>query len=327
MKKQISLLFLISISLFAFPANAGTIYAGAQAWYSMWDSGMARLQADIAESAIRLKLDEYETQINNLLPPLATIGDTEVEIKDPETKGYLAGPVAGYITSDKLWRFELSAMLFGAYTSNVDTTLNINYTFPFLLGTQPGYYPVEIATELEIEQREINFEARRNIGKNFGLLAGYKYMSFKTELDMDYDFTIAGTTLFTTENSIMFKSDMHMLYVGAYGNYSIIDKLNLKAGAAFGVPFAGSSENELIIDGTDYSTDYNIEMAYLIMGNIALNYTLADAVSIDLGYQLRMLTLKVADVDIDLDGNAEDSSDYSDLFHGVYFNAVYMFDI
>ena len=215
-------------------------------------------------------------------------------------------------------------MLFGAYTSSVDTTLNINYTNP-IFGSRS--LPVDISTKLKIEQKEINFEAKRNLTDFFGLLAGYKYLSFKTDLEMDYDFTILGTTLFTTENSIMFKSEMHMLYIGAFGNYPVVGKLNVKAGAAFGVPFAGSSENELSIDGTDYSTDYNIKMAYLIMGNIALNYILADTVSIDLGYQIRRLTLKVADVDIDLDGKAEDSSDYNDLFQGVYMNAVYMFNI
>ncbi len=312
------------ISIHASSASAGTIYAGAQAWYSFWNSGMARLQSDIAESAIKLKLAEYETQINSLVSTLGTAGGTDVEVKDPETKGYLAGPVAGYITSDKLWRFELSAMLFGAYTSTVDTAVNINYTVP-IFGSKT--IPVEISTELEIEQKEINFEARRNLTDYFGLLAGYKYLAFKTDLDMDYDFTIADTALFTTENSIMFKSDMHLLYLGACGNYPVTDKLNISAGLAFGIPFAGSSESELIIDGTNYASDYEIKMAYLVMGNIGLVYTLADAVNIELGYRLRMLTLKVADIDADLDGDADGASDYNDLFHGAYLNAVYMFDI
>ena len=42
--------FVFSIIAYSTSAQAGTIYAGAQAWYSMWDSGMAQLQADIARA-------------------------------------------------------------------------------------------------------------------------------------------------------------------------------------------------------------------------------------------------------------------------------------
>lgn len=319
-----SIVFFALIAAFAVPANAGTLYAGAQAWYSLWDSGMARLQADIAESAIRLKTKEYESQINNLVSSLGTFRGTEAKIEDPETKGYLAGPVLGYTTSDKLWTFELTAMLFGSYTSEMNAAININYS-AILIGKQT--VPVDISTELEIEQREINMEARRGLSDFFEVIAGYKYLGYETELNMDYDITILGTTLFTTENRVMFKSEMHMLYAGAGAHYSLMNNLNAKAGLSLGLPFYGNSENELIIDGTDFSTDYEIETAYFIMGNIALNYILSDTVSIDIGYHLRRLTLTVANVDKNLDGKTEDPSDYNDLFHGGYLSAVYLMDI
>ena len=47
-------------------ADAGTLSVGAQSWYVWWDSGLAKLNADIVESSIKNEMDQE--QIDAVIP-------------------------------------------------------------------------------------------------------------------------------------------------------------------------------------------------------------------------------------------------------------------
>lgn len=79
------------------------------------------------------------------------------------------GPVLSYETDNKKWEFRGSFMWFGKYTASVDSTVTVSANLPF-----PGSatVPLTINTEMEMEYKDIDLQAKRMITGTFGILGG-----------------------------------------------------------------------------------------------------------------------------------------------------------
>ncbi len=165
----------------------------------------------------------------------------------------------------------------------------------------------------------------------FRIFAGYKYQSYETGISADYGFTFDGASM---SASLDFETSavMHMPYLGGGIVYGISDSMTARANLGFGLIVAGSMEQDIEISGTYFNADYSfdgakIEMAYCLMGNIALGMKFAESVNIEFGYQYQRFTFKVKDADLDADGQADDSGSETDVFHGFTVSAVYFFSL
>ncbi|HPB83650.1 MAG TPA: hypothetical protein PK200_16530, partial [Spirochaetota bacterium] len=114
------------------------------------------------------------------LPDFASYQD--LDVGEPESSGFLFGPRISYETDDKNWTFSAAAMLFGSYSTSIDSSVSVTANFAGF--TVPATLP--ISTDLDIEYREIDLRALRMLTNNFGVFAGYMYQSYSTDLDANY---------------------------------------------------------------------------------------------------------------------------------------------
>ncbi|HPA73641.1 MAG TPA: hypothetical protein PKY31_15330 [Spirochaetota bacterium] len=298
-------------------ASAGTLSPGVQAWYVSWQSGMAQLNADIIEAQLRQELDAADGD--------GTFGGNingySLDVGNPEGSGFIFGPALRYETDDRLWEFNLSIMWFGAYTTNIDTSFILNVT-----GISPllnGSIPFKVSSELEIDHRDIDLRARRKITDAFSAFVGYKYQSYETSIGSHYNINYGSTINFASNLDFSFFAEVHMPYAGVGYSHPFGSAFSLAANLGLGVPIGGRAEKELSINGTDYSENFDIKMAWAVMGDISLVYVMGSSVELRLGYQYQRFTLRVENIDIDQDGQSDDSGDYVDVFQGVTFAALY----
>jgi hypothetical protein len=308
--------------------QAGTISAGIQTFYASWDSGMGKMTASAVEAQLTKEMEQGVSSIAGFT------GYSNLEVGDPESSGFVYGPILGYRTEDKKWDFTLALMWFGTYTTSVDASVSATGTgsFPFVVSTT---VTLPFSTEFIIEHRDIDFQAGYMLTELFRIFAGYKYQSYETTLGADYNFNYFGQQLYASHNFTT-SATMHMPYVGGGIVYAINNWATMRANLGFGFIVAGSMEqdNEISgnIAGTPINTEYNfsgakVEMAYCLMGNIILGITLANRVNIEVGYQYQRFTFKVKDADLDADGQADDSGSETDYFYGFTMSAVYLFTI
>jgi len=136
--------YFIALLLVPVFTSAGTLSPGVQAWYVSWQSGMAKLNADIIEAQLKKELDAAD--INGTFG--GNINGYSLDVGDPESSGFVLGPSLRYTTDDRLWEFNISLIWFGAYTANIDTIFTLNTTgLPFPL---KGSIPFTVNSELEI---------------------------------------------------------------------------------------------------------------------------------------------------------------------------------
>jgi hypothetical protein len=102
--------------------RAGTVLIGVKFWYAFWDSSTAKC----FEEAIARKTAAY---------------DPEVEAQTG--KGYLAGPVLGYQTDNRLWSFSIALMLLNSFSEEIKYFHNI-----------PSR--TEIPCDVELDRREVD---------------------------------------------------------------------------------------------------------------------------------------------------------------------------
>jgi hypothetical protein len=311
-------LMLLCVTAFA---SAGTLSPGVQAWYVSWQSGMAKLNADIIEAQLRKELSVAD--VNGTYG--GNISGYSLDVGDPESSGFIFGPAIRYETDDNLWEFNLSVMWFGAYTTNIDSTFTLYTTglpFPFTNGS----IPFTVNSELEVAHRDIDFRVRRAITDRVSAFAGYKYQSYETSIESHYNINYDAIQ-FASNLDFSFFAEVHMPYAGLGYRHPFGDSFSLAANLGLGVPVGGRAEKELNINGTDYSENFKIKMAWAVMADIGLVYVMGGSVELRLGYQYQRFTLSVEEIDLDQDGRSNDSGDYVDVFQGVTFAAMYRIGI
>lgn len=315
-------LFLACGMLISTSAFAGTLSVGAQAWYVKWDSGLASMNAQMVEAQLRRELDKGVLNLGEMT------SYEGLEIGDPESSGFLAGPRVSYQTEDKKWDFRLSSMLFGAYSTTVDTSVRVSATFP-IVGSITQSLP--ISTDFEIEYRDIDLRATRMLTENIGVLAGAIYQTYSSEFESNYSFTYQSSSM---SSSLKFKLDawMAMLYAGLSYRHPLGTMFSFTGNIGAGCPVAGAVEQDLAITGSFFNNTITndggeIKMAFMGFAEIALGMKLGERVNLELGYQYRRLTVKVDKVDLNADGNADESTSETDIFHGVTFAASYLLNL
>ncbi len=86
---------------------------------------MAKMTAGSVEAQLQREMEAGVAGI----PDFASFSD--LEVGDPEGRGFIYGPVLGYQTDDKKWDITLAIMWFGSYTTSVDASVRATGTFPF----------------------------------------------------------------------------------------------------------------------------------------------------------------------------------------------------
>lgn len=328
MRKKLFILFVVFFCFFVFFSSieAGIFSAGLQSYYAWWDSGMAKMAANALEAQLKRDMDQAIINIGNVT------GYGDLEVGDPEGRGLIYGPVIGYQTDDKKWDFQLALMWFGSYTTHVDASVSVTGTgtFPFVGPSVTATLPYN--TDLTIEHRDIDFQAGYMVTGLFRLFAGYKYQSYETGISAEYNFNYFGQNFYASHD-FTFLSQMHMPYLGGGAIINISGWIDARASIGLGLIVAGSMEQDNQIRGNiagtfiDASYDFDggkVEMAYCLMGSIALTMKFAGSVNVEFGYQFQLYTFKVKDMDLDADGQADDSGSETDLFHGFTVRAVYL---
>jgi hypothetical protein len=316
------LLLILSVLLIESSLYAGTLNAGVQSWYVFWDSGLAKMNAQVIENQIKKEL-------NSGIAGLPEFVNYEgLEIDNPESKGFILGPLLSYKTDDTIWEFRASMMLIGSYSTNVDSTVTVSGTFPIV---GPATMPLTINTELTIDYKDIDLRAGRMITDKFGLFAGYIYQSYKSELESDYDFTFASTSM---NSALNFKLDayMHMIYGGVSFEQPVSSIFTAKANLGCGTPVAGKVEQNMKISGSFFNDDIvndggEVKSALMLFAELAVTAKVFEKINLDLGYQYRRLNIKVEKLDLEADGSANDTADETDIFQGITFAATYSFNL
>ncbi len=203
---------------------------GAQGFYSWWDSGLAKMGTDVLEPQLNAALKEDQSIQSTYIT-----GYT-LDVGDPEGRGFILGPRLRYATDDNLWEFTAALMWFGSYTSSIDSSLALTLTgIPLMSGSIA--FPVN--TELEIEHKDIDVRCRRALGELFSVFAGYKYQSYETNFEADYN--INASSYFTIDASLdfSFKAVLHMPYAGAGILFNASDRFRIGADIALGLIIGG----------------------------------------------------------------------------------------
>ncbi len=320
MKKMLSAVVMIILlhSVMTGPAHGGNLKPGIQGSYLRWDSGVAAMNVDILENRIKKELDQGILSLGDLA------GYENLDISDPETTGYVYGPVLSYETDNKKWEFRGSFMWFGKYTTSVDSTVTVSANVPFL---GSATVPLTINTEMEMEYKDIDLQAKRMITGTFGILGGYNFQSYKSEIESDYAFTFMSTSM---SASMDFKLDsfMHLLYLGIPFQKDISPLFLFKGTLGAGIPVAGKAKQKLVISSTFFNEDITndngrVVMAYLVFGDAAVGIRPVPNLTIWAGYQYRRFSMKFEDLDMNADGVSGESSTKADNYHRITFLAEY----
>ncbi len=320
MKRILFTLLAISTLLIISSINsfAGTLHIGARGFYTFWDSGIAKMNAQIVENQIQKEMTQAEINIANFG------GAGGLTVDDPTSSGYVLGPVIGYTTTDKKWSFKGDFMFLGQYTTDIGANVAVTANLP-IIGTTTQNLP--ISSELAIEHTEINLEARRKLTDLFSVFAGYRYPSYTSQIEADYSLSVVAATI-SSDIDFKLNADMHMLFAGVGIEKSFNSVLSLKANLGAGLPVAGSVEQDLKVSSNFFNEDISsdggeIKMALLGFADIAIDFKVSKSVILQLGYQFRYLTVDIEKLDMYADGTANDSASETDIFQGITFKAEY----
>lgn len=329
MKKYfITGLFLVCGMLLGASAFAGTLSVGGQGWYVKWDSGLAKMNTQVVEAQLTKELNVAAAD-----GTFTDFGEFQgLDVGDPESSGFLFGPRLSYQTDDKKWEFRLSSMLFGSYSTSVDSSVSIKANF---FGVEiPGSLPV--STDFEIEYRDIDLRVIRKLTENFGVFGGAIYQSYTSELESNYSITFKNSQSMSSNIKFNLDAWMAMLYAGISYQRPLGKMFSFTGNIGAGTPVAGGLEQELSINyninGTTNKNDISsdggeVKMAFMGFAEIAIGMKLGERVALELGYQYRRLTVKVDKVDLNADGNADESTSETDIFQGVTFAASYLLNL
>lgn len=303
-------------------AEAGTIKVGGQGRYVMWDSGIAKMNAQAIENQLRKEMDQGVVGLSEFS------SFSGLEVGDPEIKGTIFGPQISYETDDKNWEFNASMMLIGSYSTSVDTSVNVTGTFPFVGSVTT---PMTIKTDFEIDYKDIDLRASRMIIDNLSIFAGYIYQSYTSKFEANYQFQFSTLSMGSALNFSL-DAYMHMLYGGVSYKKPLNSMFTVKGDLGIGTPVAGKVEQEMKISGSFFNNDIKnnggeVKSALMMFGELNLIINIMENINLDLGYQYRRLNVKVEKLDLNADGLANESKSETDIFHGVKIAATYNFNI
>ncbi len=128
------------------------------------------------------------------------------------------------------------------------------------------------------------------------------------------------------------KAVMHMPYAGAGIILGVNDNLSAQANAALGLVVGGSIDQKLTMQSPYFNQNFKftggkVEIAYCLMADVSIAYTIMQHVKLELGYQYERFTLSLSDTDLDADGQADDSGSETDVFHGLTLGATILFSL
>lgn len=178
MKKAYVFLCLLAVLLALHPAKAkaGTYFVGLKSWYeTTWDSAL---------------LDIYDQNINDDLP---SIGFYDVESDTYVGTGYLAGPLFGYQTNDKLWSFSFAPMVVSDFSQEIRGAALYDIDIGSIFGFPGLYMPVTASTKtvVDVTRRDYDLAVSYSLSQfkeNYSFFKYCKaYLGLKYQ-EIDYDF-------------------------------------------------------------------------------------------------------------------------------------------
>lgn len=283
MMKKVYTTLLAFVLLWAFPCTkgeAGTFTIGGKYWYeTTWDSALLNI------------VDGIWTET------LQEMGFYNIESDLHVGSGYLAGPVLGYQTSDKIWSISFAPMVFSHFSQKVVGSSLIDIDI-YDLG--PGFgIPFEGNSQFTIDVTRRDYDlavsyALLNHTDTYSFLEycrvflGLKYQT------VSYDFGITtrvGIDSFTDEMGFDYK--VYMPTVGVGFVFPLSE--DVAAGIQGGIGVAHFSDIEV-----DDSLAFNVEANVNILAR--------DKMIIQFGYRYQKFSFDLEDPDFNKTYESEDKT-------------------
>jgi hypothetical protein len=180
---------------------------------------------------------------------------------------------------------------------------------------------------MEMEYKDIDLRVKRMITDTFGLLAGYNFQSYRSDIESEYGFTFASMSM-SASMDFTLDSCIHLIYLGVPFQKEISPLFLVRGSLGAGIPVAGKAEQKLVISSTFFTRDITNNdgkavMAYLVFGDVALGVRPAPNLTLWAGYQYRRFTMKFEELDMNADGISDESAEETDIYHRITFLAEY----
>jgi hypothetical protein len=267
-------------ALFCTKANAGTFLVGAKYWWVMsWDSAILAYY----DKGLCARIVEAGLAYNS---------------ESDAGSGYLAGPVFGYQTSNRVWSISFAPMMISDFSEK----LNANAWPP---DEQSNIYPIN--TDIKLQRQDYDLAVSYSLFQfkdSFSLLeycklfAGIKYETVKADITS----TISNPVF---NESMDYKYDLVIPAVGVGVVYPFTDKFF--AGIQGGLGLAIISSNDFKADNT---VSYNAE--------VNLDYMPIEKLILQLGFKYQRWDLKTT-------GSDAYSGTYADITYGPTLSCAYAF--
>ncbi len=308
MKKLLFLFLLILTVLTTAPSvtKAGSLMVGMKGWYAFWGGipeGLSKIADDEIDEGIEYGLNLSFTGAAN----------SETNSSDETGKGFLAGPVIGYQTDDRMWSLSLALMYLSVFDYDTTSTGTFTVGAPENLnGTNTLDYSIEL------KRREIDMAVSRTLNSRLKVFAGYKYQSSENKLK------ITGTI---SEPTIPFSSDVnseteikiftHMPTAGLGFVHPLTNSvfLGLQTGILYVIP-KYESETKDNITGAKSSESSDLEKTFGVNLEASVSFLIKENIILQGGYRYQGMKIK----------NSDGSLDVWDSFHGVTLSALYLFN-
>lgn len=321
MKKYIGITLLFCCMIFSATANAGTLLIGPKGWYGIYADGAQRL-------AFFAGVNEHGNNLSS-----GTLYDNEDDrTLDGSGKGSMLGLLVGYQTDDKKWALSLAPMM------------SINMKFK---ESQKGYifdldgnndttadqYPVNIEITEELTRIECDSIITRSVTDWFKIFAGYKVQYFHSTGTSTATVMNGSTVLETSTVKTEVTMKTHFPVLGAGLAFSFFERFSL--GFNFGAgPYMGSGSYKV----GSIAKNVKIEPVAGFVGDINLSVLVSDSVVLQTSGKMQAMVynmtndIKATTSEISEFGYIRSGYEYgthseSDIFFGITFAAILMFDI
>ena len=274
------LIVVLFTSLFCSKAYAGTFLVGAKYWWVMsWDSAILAYCDKGLGTEIVKKGYAYQSESKF---------DT----------GYLAGPIFGYQTSDRVWSFGFAPMVISSFSQE----LHVKAWDP----DYPGII-VPMNTDIKMERQDYDlavsyslFQFKDSVSflEYCKLFAGLKYQTAKADITM----TIPDSGFI---ESFDIKYNLIMPTVGIGVVYPFTDKFYAGIQGGLGLTMISSSDLK-----TENTASYNFECS--------LDYMPIDKLILQLGFRYQRWDLKITSSDAY-------PGTYADITYGPTLSCAYAF--
>jgi hypothetical protein len=276
MRKTIIISILAISFLFLFmqarSLQAGTMMIGAKAWYAEWDSAVAKALGEYLVVALD---DYYGITMDATISP---------------GRGFLLGPLIGYLTDDNKWSFSAAFMLLSTFKQ---------------MSTFEGtglYEGVDMDVTTGLNRMDFDASASYLLSNYFKVIAGVKLLI----ASYDVNFKIEG---YPEEDFVEVDSRSYMPTVGLALAYPVFQNLvvGVQGGLLYIISDYYSKTDKEDID-TDNSFGFNVEpnLSYLLMEHFMIQF----------GIRYQVYSIKFTDPDLGVTKN--------DRFLGATLSAIYL---